>query len=98
MEEYKEKKIFNNFLAKKGLRVTRQRQLILDIFLKNKGHLGTEELYEIVKAKDNNAVKQIGIDWCTQQSKGLIEYGVPAIHYYTIGKSDNIKQIAKVVF
>ena len=53
---------------------------------------------EIVNAKDNNAVKQIGIEWTTKQSKELIEYGVPAVHYYTIGKSDNIKQIASSVF
>lgn len=53
---------------------------------------------EIVKAKDNNAVKQLGVEWCSKQSKELIEYGVPAIHYYTIGKSDNIKQIAENVF
>jgi methylenetetrahydrofolate reductase (NADPH) len=53
---------------------------------------------EIANAKDNTAVKQIGIEWTSQQSKGLIDYGVPAVHYYTIGKSDNIQQIAKNVF
>jgi len=53
---------------------------------------------EIEKAKDNNEVKQIGIEWTTKQSKELIKYGVPSVHYYTIGKSENIKQIAKAVF
>lgn len=53
---------------------------------------------EIANAKDNSAVKQIGIEWTSQQSKGLIDFGVPAVHYYTIGKSDNIQQIAKNVF
>lgn len=53
---------------------------------------------EIANAKDNKAVYQIGIEWTAKQSKELIEYGVPAVHYYTIGKSDNIKEIAKSVF
>lgn len=53
---------------------------------------------EIESAKDNEAVKQIGIEWTTKQSKELIKNEVPAVHYYTIGKSDNIKQIAKSVF
>jgi len=53
---------------------------------------------EIEKAKDNKAVNQIGIEWTAQQSKELIKSGVPAVHYYTIGKSDNIKEIAKRVF
>ncbi len=58
-----------------------------------------EELeIEIAKAKDNEAVKQIGVEWTTKQSLELIKYGVPSVHYYTIGKSENIQKIAKAVF
>jgi len=32
------------------------------------------------------------------QSKELIAYGVPAVHYYTMGKSENIQEIVKQVF
>jgi methylenetetrahydrofolate reductase (NADPH) len=53
---------------------------------------------EVVKAKDNKAVRQIGIDWCVQQSKELIKAGVPFLHYYSMGKSSNIKEIASQVF
>ncbi|MCD4792280.1 MAG: methylenetetrahydrofolate reductase [Bacteroidales bacterium] len=53
---------------------------------------------EIAKAKDNKSANQTGIEWAIQQSKEIIEYGVPAVHFYTIGRSDNIKQIAKSVF
>ncbi len=53
---------------------------------------------EIDKAKDNKTVYQIGIEWATQQSKELIKYGVPSLHYYTIGKSLNIRDIVKKVF
>ena len=55
-------------------------------------------IMEVVKAKDNDAVKQIGIEWCTQQSKELIAAGIPVLHYYSMGKAENIKAIAKVIF
>ena len=53
---------------------------------------------EIDQATDNNAVKKIGIEWCIEQSKELIAAGIPILHYYSMGKSENIKQIAKAVF
>ncbi|MGV8994802.1 MAG: methylenetetrahydrofolate reductase [NAD(P)H] [Flavobacterium sp.] len=53
---------------------------------------------EIDKAADNIAVKEIGIEWCIAQSKELIAAGIPVLHYYSMGKSENIKQIAKAVF
>jgi methylenetetrahydrofolate reductase (NADPH) len=52
----------------------------------------------IVKAKDNDAVKQIGIEWCIEQSKSLVAAGIPVLHYYSMGKSENIKAIAKTIF
>ena len=52
----------------------------------------------VVKCKDNAAVRQVGIEWCTQQSIELKEAGVPFLHYYSMGKSDNIKAIAEAVF
>ncbi|MGC1516435.1 MAG: methylenetetrahydrofolate reductase [NAD(P)H] [Maribacter sp.] len=47
---------------------------------------------------DNTAVRQVGIEWAIQQSKELKAAGVPVLHYYSMGKSDNIKAIAKEVF
>ena len=55
-------------------------------------------IMEVVKAKDNEAVKQIGIEWCAQQSKELVAAGIPVIHYYSMGKANNIKAIAKEIF
>ena len=52
----------------------------------------------VVKAKDNDVVKQIGIDWCIQQSKELVAAGIPVLHYYSMGKAENIKAIAAKVF
>jgi methylenetetrahydrofolate reductase (NADPH) len=55
-------------------------------------------IMSVVKAKDNDDVKQIGIDWCIAQSKELVAAGIPVLHYYSMGKAENIKAIAKEVF
>ena len=58
-----------------------------------------DELVSAVEAcKDNAAVRQVGVEWAIQQSKELVAAGVPVLHYYSMGKSDNIKAIAKEVF
>lgn len=58
-----------------------------------------EELAEsIEQCKDNAAVKEVGIEWCIQQSKELVQHNVPTLHYYSMGKSDPIYRIAKALF
>jgi len=58
-----------------------------------------EELSEEVeKCKDNTAAKEVGIEWCIQQSKELIKSNVPTLHFYSMGKSDPIYRIAKELF
>lgn len=53
---------------------------------------------EIEQCKDNKAVRQVGIEWAIKQSKELKAAGVPVIHYYSMGKSDNVHAIAKHIF
>ena len=60
--------------------------------------LPDELVCEVLKCKDNKAVKEVGIEWCTQQSKELIEHNVPSLHYYTMGRSANVKKIASALF
>jgi methylenetetrahydrofolate reductase (NADPH) len=55
-------------------------------------------IMEVVKAKDNEAVRQIGIEWCIQQSKELVAAGIPVLHYYSMGKAANVKAIASTIF
>lgn len=58
-----------------------------------------EALIEAIEScKTNKDVRQVGIEWCIQQSKALKKAGVPVLHYYSMGRSDNIKAIAKAVF
>ena len=58
------------------------------------------ELTEAMKeaGDDRKAAYRIGTEWCTMQCKDLIAHGVPAVHFYTMGKSDNIVQILKECF
>ena len=54
---------------------------------------------EIAKAGNNKAaVYQIGTEWCAMQCKDLIAHGVPAVHFYTMGKSENITRILQDCF
>lgn len=60
--------------------------------------LPEELIMEVVKCKDNASVREAGIEWCIQQSKELQKAGIPVLHYYSMGKSDNIKAIASQIF
>ncbi|MFD2891893.1 methylenetetrahydrofolate reductase [NAD(P)H] [Flavobacterium chuncheonense] len=55
-------------------------------------------ILEVQKAKDNEAVNEIGVEWCLQQSKELVAAGVPILHYYSMGKAANIKKVASAIF
>ena len=58
------------------------------------------ELTEALKeAKDDKeAAYRIGTQWCIGQCRDLLDNGVPAIHFYTMGKSRNITDILKECF
>ncbi len=60
--------------------------------------LPDELVLEIEKCKTNDQVKQVGIEWGIKQSKELMEAGVPCLHYYSMSKSDAVRQIAETLF
>ena len=47
---------------------------------------------------DRQAVYRIGTDWCIAQCKDLLAHGVPAVHFYTMGKAENIVRILRECF
>lgn len=53
---------------------------------------------EIEKCKTDAAVKEVGIEWCIEQSKELIKHKVPCLHYYTMGTSEVTRRVASKVF
>ena len=56
----------------------------------------TEEIRK--HGDDRQAVYEIGTEWCSMQCKDLLEHGVPAVHFYTMGKTENITRILKECF
>lgn len=47
---------------------------------------------------DRTACYQAGIEWCSAQCEDLLKNGVPAIHFYTMGRPDNVVEILKKFF
>jgi len=60
--------------------------------------LPSELTDELDKCNSNDEVSQVGAEWAIQQSKELIEYGAPCLHFYTMGKSTTVSQIARAIF
>ncbi|GAB3202980.1 methylenetetrahydrofolate reductase (NADPH) [Pontibacter aydingkolensis] len=47
---------------------------------------------------DNKAAAQVGVEWAIKQSKELMEFGVPCLHYYSMGKSESVRKVAEALF
>ena len=58
------------------------------------------ELTESVRKSgdDKEAVYRIGTDWCIAQCRDLLAHGIPAVHFYTMGKARNIVEILRACF
>jgi methylenetetrahydrofolate reductase (NADPH) len=52
----------------------------------------------IEKCSNNEEAKEVGVEWAVQQSKELMEFGVPTLHYYSMGKAEPVYRIAKQLF
>ena len=52
----------------------------------------------IKKCSTDKEAREMGIEWAIMQSQELIKEKVPGIHYYTLGRSDNIARIVKDSF
>lgn len=52
----------------------------------------------LMKCKTDEEVREVGTAWSIEQSKELVKAGVPCLHYYTMGRSQAVRDIAKAVF
>ena len=79
----------------KPLATKKQLSILPKIF-----HLEIPEVLarEVEKCSTDQAVRQVGIEWGIQQCKELMALDVPVLHFYTMGKSDNVMQIARALF
>lgn len=52
---------------------------------------------EIMKCKTDEEVEKVGTEWLIQQSRELKKFGVPVLHYYTLGKPRVIRNVVKEI-
>jgi methylenetetrahydrofolate reductase (NADPH) len=50
---------------------------------------------EVTKCKTDEEVEQVGTEWLLQQSKELKKFGVPVLHYYTLGRPNLIANVVR---
>jgi methylenetetrahydrofolate reductase (NADPH) len=51
---------------------------------------------ELVKVEnDDAAAVQLGIDYATRQCEGLIKFGVPGLHFYSLNKSISVRAVCQ---
>jgi methylenetetrahydrofolate reductase (NADPH) len=79
----------------KPIAVKRHLQVLPQIF---RIDLPEDLITAVEQCKSSADIKQVGIEWAIQQSLELKAAGVPVLHYYSMGKSENIRQIASKVF
>jgi len=79
----------------KPLAVKRHLQLLPQVF---RIDIPEPLINAVESCKTNKDVRQVGVEFAIQQSKELLAAGVPVLHYYSMGKSDNIQAIAKELF
>ena len=79
----------------KPIAVKQHLQLLPQVF---KIDLPEDLIHAVEKCKNNKEIRQVGVEWAIKQSKELQKAGVPVLHFYSMGKSDNIKAIASKLF
>jgi methylenetetrahydrofolate reductase (NADPH) len=79
----------------KPIAVLKHLQILPQIF---RIDLPEDLIHAVEKCKNNVEIRQVGIEWAIQQSIELKAAGVPVLHYYSMGKSENIRQIASQIF
>jgi methylenetetrahydrofolate reductase (NADPH) len=52
----------------------------------------------VEKCETDKAVREVGIEWCIEQCRELVKFGVPCLHIYTMGNAEVTVRIAKKVF
>lgn len=58
-----------------------------------------QEMLELVeKCKNDKEAADAGVEWAISQSKELIKFGVPCLHFYTMGTSDATRRVASNIF
>ena len=49
---------------------------------------------EMRKCRDDEQVRQLGVEWTTAQCRDLYAHGVRNIHFYTVSAVDSVREVA----
>lgn len=49
----------------------------------------------VLHCKTDQEVEQVGMEWMLEQSRDLKKYGVPVLHYYTLGRPQLVANVVK---
>lgn len=60
--------------------------------------LPAELVSAVERCRRAEDVREVGIEWAIEQCRELQAAGVPALHFYTMGRADNVERIAKAIF
>lgn len=55
-------------------------------------------VHEVNACKNNTDVREVGVQWAIAQGRELLAAGIPVLHFYTMGKTDNMVKIAQALF
>lgn len=80
----------------KPLSTIRQISMLPEAFSLDIPYELTESMLKV--GDDKEKAYRVGTEWCIMQCKDLLAHGVPAVHFYTMGRSRNIVEILKACF
>lgn len=53
---------------------------------------------ELMKCKDDNDAKEVGVEWCKAQCFDLMAHGVPSIHFYSLNSTRSVERVAASIY
>ncbi len=53
---------------------------------------------ELMKCKDDNDAKEVGVEWCKAQCLDLMAHGVPSIHFYSLNSTRSVERVAASIY
>lgn len=57
----------------------------------------TDLARELMKCDNDDMAKEVGVEWCTEQLRGLYAAGVPSVHIYSLNATRSVKKILQNV-
>lgn len=53
---------------------------------------------ELMKCKNDNDAKEVGVEWCKAQCLDLMAHGVQSIHFYSLNSTRSVERVAASIY